>query len=749
MRKNWFCLNRGVILFAPLLLLSCSPLINEPTRPQSQISRISHDAERSSTTSKSSRSEQETVTASNDDTEPGEQSNVFPGTGKFLASAKKVTKQIEVLGSNIVLNFENAELRDVVEVILGQTLKVSYLYDPSVEGTVSLKTTGPLPGNIILEILETMLRMNNAALVIDENLYKIVPVSEVIKGNLVPEIAEGGESIPPGFSVRLIPLEYISALQMDKLLEPFLPQESVVRVDVDRNILVLAAAGYEMTRLLETVELFDVDWLKGKSVGIFRLTSVNAETIVEELTTIFGNGTDGPLEGVIRFVTVNRLNGVLVMTTRPDYLERAEMWINRLDRGSESGQNLYVYSLQHGKASDLASILTELFSDRRSKRDGATGQVAPGRQSVSLSSADSSGTPATGRARNNQNSANNVPNAASRQTTRPSLATSGNKGDALSFSPNADIRIIADDVNNALLILSSEQDYRMVKAALRKLDIVPLQVLIEATIAEVTLTDELRFGLQWLFNTGSLGDGLDGTVRLTNGSDGSLSATFPGFAGTITNAAGGIRGVLDALEGVTTVNVISSPHLMVLDNHTAELKVGDEVPVVTQQQQSTINNSSNLVNTVQFRDTGVILRVTPRVSASGTINMEIEQEVSNVVQAIDSGQLTPTISQRKVKSAIVAQSGETIVLGGLISEEETRTNAGLPVLSRIPILGYAFSRTEKSMVRKELLVLITPKVVRNAAEARRVTRELRDRLQGLRVLDGRIMQPEIEDNSGE
>lgn len=732
----------------PFLLLSCTVPIDETGRTLDQTYTPSPDRQQSSDVRKSSSATAAQSITSNDDGDARDQQSLFPGTGKFLGPAKKPARQVGKLGNNIVLNFENAELRDVVEVILGQTLKVNYLYDPRVEGTISLKTTGPLPANTILEILETMLRMNNAAMVVDDNLYKIVPVGEVIKGNLVPEIAEGGDVIPAGFSVRLVPLEYISVLQMDKLLEPFLPQDSVVRVDVDRNILVLAAAGHEMTKLLETVQLFDVDWLKGKSVGIFRLATVNVETMIEELTTIFGTGAEGPLEGVIRFVPVTRLNGVLVMTTRPGYLEQAEIWINRLDKGNGKGQNLYVYSLQHGKAADIASMLTDLFSDRRSSRDSATGKVAPGRAAVTLSSAKNANRPSATGSGNNQR-ASNQPLTPARPDSNRGSGTAEARGDGLAFSPDANIKIIADEVNNALLILSSEQDYRMVKAALRKLDIVPLQVLIEATIAEVTLTDELRFGLQWLFNTGGLGDGLSGNIRLASGSDGALSATFPGFSTIITNGAGGIRGVLDALEGVTTVNVISSPHLMVLDNRTAELNVGDEIPVVTQQQQSTVNNSSNLVNTVQFRDTGVILRVTPRVSASGSINMEIEQEVSSVIQSIDSGQLTPTISQRKVKSSIVAQSGETIVLGGLISDSETVTRSGVPFLSRIPILGNAFRRSAKSTVRKELLVLITPRVVRNAAEARRVTRELRDRLQGLRDLDDRTMRRSKEADSSE
>ena len=669
---------------------------------------------------------------------------IYPGTNKFLSQDRRRSDQVVLTGPDIVLNFENAELRQVVDVILGSTLGVNYMIDPRVEGVVSLKTTAPVPRDIVMEILETMLRQNGAALIADPDLYRIVPIDAVVRGNLIPEIANGGGPIPPGFSVRLVPLNYVSAVQMNTLLEPFLPQDSVVRVDSDRNLLVLAAAGHEMNRLLDTIDLFDVDWLAGRSVGLFRLINVNAETVAEELRTIFSNQTEGPLEGVIRFVPLVRLNAVLVVTSQSDYLETAETWINRLDRGNAAGRSLYVYYLQHGKAADIASVLSDLFSDRRADRNSPTGRVAPGRQGVTLTAdpntpegrAQLAAAAAQRAAQRASDAATQAPGASLSATPR-----SAQPGDGLSFAPSADIRIIADEVNNALLILANEQEYRMVQAALRRIDIVPLQVLIEATIAEVTLTEELRYGLQWLFNIDGPNDN-NGTFSLANGASGALAPTFPGFAAVLSDS-NGVRGVLDALEGITTLNVISSPHLMVLDNQTAELQVGNEVPVVTQQQQSTFGggvNNANLVNTVQFRDTGVILRVTPRVSSSGSINMEIEQEVSSVVDSIDTGQLTPTISQRRVSSSIVAQSGETIVLGGLIQDQQNNTKNGLPGLTRIPFIGpLLFGRTSDSSTRTELIVLIRPRVVRNPEEARDVTEELRNRLIGLKELEQRSL----------
>lgn len=643
------------------------------------------------------------------------ENQLYPGTGQFLGTPRSANNYIRLTDKEVSLNFENADLREAVEIILGETLGLSYIFDPAVVGTVSLKTTSPLPANSVLEILETMLRMNGAALIAEERLYKIIPMAMVGNESFVPEIAEGGQRIPAGYNVLLVPLQYVSVSQMDKILEPFVTPDTVIRLDQERNVLVLGAPGFELSRIMETISLFDVDLLKGKSVGMFRLNYVNAEVAAQELNTLFSSGPDAALEGMIRFVPITRLNALMILTTQASYLEKAETWINRLDKGDETGQNLYVHYLQNGKAIEVAEILNQLLSGRPVNRNRQIGVVAPGMGQVTL-------------------------------VARPDGLTSGNRTisttnqSSFTSANNSIAQVVADEANNALLIRSSEKDFRMIKSILEKLDIVPLQVLIEATIAEVTLTDDMRFGLQWFFNTGGLGNGYTGNVRLANGSDGALAPSFPGFAGVVNDSTGGIRGILDALEGVTTVNVISSPHLMALNNHTAELQVGNEVPVITQQQQNTTNITSTLVNTVQFRDTGVILKVTPRVSSDGTINMEIEQEVSNVVQSIDSGELTPTISQRLVKSTIVAQSGETIVLGGLISDQEIFTRSGLPFVSRVPVIGNLFSRTEINKTRTELLVLISPKIVRNATEARRVTQELQDRLQGLQDLENRLNQ---------
>ncbi len=311
-------------------------------------------------------------------------------------------------------------------------------------------------------------------------------------------------------------------------------------------------------------------------------------------------------------------------------------------------------------------------------------------------------------------------------------------GEGIALAGEAEIRIIADEANNALVILATPADYRMVEAALKKLDIVPLQVLIEATIAEVTLTDDLRYGLQWFFKSGNF------SATLSEVDTGVAAQFFPGFS--VLFATTDISVVLNALESVTDINIISSPQLMVLDNQTARLQVGDQVPIVTRTAVSVEvgtepgepEPTAPIVNEVELLDTGVILNVTPRVNAGGLVIMEIEQEVSDAVATITSGIDSPTIRQRKISSTVAVQSGETVALGGLIRDKKEKTNTGIPILSSLPLIGPLFGVRTDDVERTELLILITPRVVSNQAEARAVTDELRRRLRAVVPLERKL-----------
>ena len=643
-----------------------------------------------------------------------------PGTGIFVGTA---APQAKIPGKgNITLNFENTNLREVVKVILGDLLNQNYSIDPAVQGAVTLQTSEPLSRDDLIPTLELLLRMNGAALVSQNGLYNVVPRDSALRGMLAPQLGNSGLALPQGYSVRIVPLSFIAAKEMQKILEPFATAGNVVRVDAVRNLLILAGGGPELARLLETVRIFDVDWIEGMSVALFTPDFVDAETLSSELKVVFGESGDSPLAGLIQFTTLERLNALLVITPRPQYLKKVGEWVERLDRDSGGvGQRLFVYRVQNGKAADLATVLGEVFQRETGSAVVRPPELAPGLEALEIASPPQ---PQEGE----QGAPVVVAETAPAYT--PAAPTGG---DGVVITEGAPIRIIADDVNNALVILATSQQYKQVEATLRRLDVPPLQVLIEATIAEITLKGELKYGMEWFF-TNQLGN-KQGIAALNLGAS-EIAPLVPGFSYSIIDKAGAVRAVLNALAEDSRLNVISSPSLMVLNNQTASIDVGDEVPITTQQQQSIAGGvGAPIVNNIEYRNTGVLLSVTPRVNAGGMVIMDVEQEVSQVAsETTDTTNLTPTISKRSITTSVAVQSGQTVVLGGLIREQKVKSRSGIPGLYNLPIIGPLFGATIEEQVRTELVVLITPRAVRDPAEAAQVTEEFRSKMESLRPL---------------
>ena len=473
-----------------------------------------------------------------------------PGTGVFVGQPQSQSPATIQGGGNITLNFENTNLREVVKVILGDLLNANYSIDPGVQGAVTLQTSEPLSRKDLIPTLELLLRMNGAALVPQTGLYNVVLRDSAMRGMLAPQLGNSDQALPRGYSVRIVPLTYIAAGEMQKILEPFAAAGNVVRVDTVRNLLILAGGGPELGRLLETVRIFDVDWLKGMSIALFTPDFVDAETLSTELQAVFGEGGDSPLAGVIKFVTLERLNALLVITPRPQYLEKVADWVERLDRDSGGvGQRLFVYRVQNGKAADLATVLTEVF-----QRDAGSAVVPPPELAPGLEALEIAAPPPPGE---DQEAA---PGAAQRLSATPAVFRSESLvgGEGVAISSGGEIRIIADEINNALVILATAQQYKQVEAALRRLDVLPQQVLIEATIAEITLKGDLKYGMEWFF-TNQLGD-KTGQGLLDLGVTGTgIGPIIPGFSYSIIDKAGAVRAVLNALAQDSRLNVISSP----------------------------------------------------------------------------------------------------------------------------------------------------------------------------------------------
>ena len=644
------------------------------------------------------------------------------GTGSFLAPpapAVRASLTTDAAGE-ITLNLVDAELREVVRLVLQDALGVNYVIDPSVGGRITVQTMRPLPADDLLTVLDSVLRMNGAALVRDGDLYKILPIEQAISSGPIPDVEPLADAGSPGFGVRVVPLRFVSATAMAPVLEPFAPPSGAIQIDPARNLILLAGMPDQLATLSGLITMFDVDWLQGMSFGLFPLDNAPAAQLVEELHQIFSSLEGGPLEGLVDFVPIERLNAVLVVASQPTYLDQAEVWIDRLDRiGDGEEPRIFVYSAQNARATNLADVLSEMFDARATTVEGS-GLLAPGQEGIELST--TSAFSPTAEPGEEEETAISQAIRSAAAPGRPVREPSGPE--------DADIRIIADDTTNSLVIRAAPREYQKIREALQDLDILPLQVLIEATIAEVTLNDQLRFGVEWFFQSGDFEFAFD---------PGSLTP-LAGFRGFFASG-NDVRILLQALDEVTDVNVVSSPQLMVLDNQTARIQVGDQVPITVQSATSVIDADSPIVNSIEYRDTGVILLVTPRVNASGLVIMEIQQEISNVVQAPSqtvSETTSPTINQRQINSTVAIASGETVALGGLIQDERERSQSGIPLLSRIPILGALFSTRSNAVRRTELLVLITPSVVENPARARAVTQELRNRLRRLEDLEKRV-----------
>jgi len=613
----------------------------------------------------------------------------------------------------VSLNFVETGILEVVDVVLSKTLGLNYVIDARVQGTVTARTSKPIPRSAVLPVLENILALNGAAMVEAQGVYNIVPVGAVAS---LPKVVVTPSRHPQrqGVGIHVIPLEFASVASVRDIVASLVSPGHQLAVDHARNILIYTGPAQEARAIAEMVAVLDVDVLAGMSFALFPVQSSDARDVAGELEALFSEDAVGALGGVIRFLPIERLNAILAIASRPAHLKHAGEWVARLDRADAgAGQRVFVYYAKNSRASDLTEILNEVFQGAPSGRDEIVSRaaVAPGLEPVELIA------PPRVLPDADQSAEVEMPPAAlafaPAETPGPGI---------LRISGDSGIRFVADDRNNAVVIIATAEQFGMIEATLRKLDILPLQVLIEATIAEVALNDALQYGLQWAFETG------DFSAALSNNFLGIVAQSFPGF--NLVLDTSDARAVLSALSEVTDVEVVSSPQLMVLDNQTARLQVGDQVPVSTGTLAEVGSNelTTTIASSITYVDTGVILEVTPRVNASGLVTLDIALDVSDAIFTETSDIDSPTIQQRSIVTTIAVQSGETVALGGLIRERSEEAVSGIPILMDIPLLGNLFKTTGQVAQRTELLVLITPRVVRGAAQARAVTDELRKRL---------------------
>ncbi|MEO1017664.1 MAG: type II secretion system secretin GspD [Pseudomonadota bacterium] len=636
------------------------------------------------------------------------------------------------LGDGVQINFERAELREVVRVILGEILGVAYSLDPGVGGEVTIASSGPLPERDLLALLESVLQMNGAALVGVGEGYEVVPVEQAFgRSDIVPLGGGFGAqpmNVRPGYGVTVIPLRHISAQAAAQFAQPLLRRPEEIRVDETRNILLIVGDSAERQNVVDTLADLDVDWLAGRAVGLFPLTAATPEVLIPELEALFAPPATNPLDTpTIAFLPMARLNAVLAIAPSNDRLRAVERWVQRLDRGNAAGSQFYVYQLRHVPAEATAAILNEAYSgagtgggDPNLFTTGLAGDAGLG-----LEGLDGDGAPADDELGTTAEDLGGFVDG-------PNGGANGGLGAARQLGA---VKIVPNLQNNSLLIRADPQTYQTIEATLRRLDTAPLQVLIEATILEVQLTDELRFGVQYFFQSRGLDAGFNSTRGPANVASNLLSplSPVPGFNFLLTG--GNDIVAIDALDSLTDVKVLSSPSVVVQDNREAVLNVGDEVPIITRTAVSVDDADAPVVNNIEYRDTGVILRVKPRISSNAVVALEIAQEVSRVLEgSVD--ELTPTIQQRRITSSVNVLSGQTIVLGGLIEDSEQTTRDRVPLLGDLPGIGPLFGSTQLVDARTELIIFITPRVIQNATDARDISEELRARMRSIRPING-------------
>jgi general secretion pathway protein D len=619
------------------------------------------------------------------------------------------------------LNFDDADLGEVAKVILSDILGQNYVLSPKVTGKVTLNTSEPLSKAELLPTLEMVLGMNNAALVKDGKIYHIEPKAEALYSSTVA----GGST---GFQSRVIPIRNVAAQEIADILKPIVHEKTILNVDNNRNSLMVQGTADELARIMDMVSTFDIDVLRGRSFALFPLNHVEPEKVIDELETVFNTSSGKDENEFFRFLPIERMNAILAITHQASYLRDIENWVFRLDRANtESGGGVNVYKVQHMDAEELAGTLGEIFTGAGPRDKSA--KVAAGKKSAEVSNKDSFDS-------NNSQKTDKTSVSRKKSKSESSKKGSGSGGDN-------DINIVADVANNSIIIMASPQDYTKILPVIKQLDIMPLQVLIDATIAQVDLKDDLQYGIKWYFQQGNDAIGSSavvGTQTLVNALGNVAAGAATGGLSAIYNS-GSIKALLTAQADLNNVKVISSPSLMVLNNQEAKINVGDQVPIQTSTLSNAIASTSTgsnsntggfaQANQIQYKDTGVTLEVTPRVNSNGMVIMDILQIVSKPTLTTTGVTTSPTINKEEVESTVAVKDGETLALGGLIQTDNTNNKSGIPFLHELPLIGPLFGSTILNDDRKELVILITPRVVKTKQDARIVTDEFKRKLSNI------------------
>ena len=673
------------------------------------------------------------------------QARIRRGTGRTINNAVAASPPPNLGGTTgeTTFNFEGESLQAVVKAILGDMLGQNYVIAPGVQGTVTYVTSRPVSPAEALSLLEMVLGWNNARMIYSDGRYNIVPADTAMAtGAVAPRT--GSPVNARGFESRVVQLQYISAAEMEKILEPYARPNAIVNVDSGRNVITVAGSRTELENYLRTIRIFDVDWMSSMSVGVFPLQYGKATKVVQDLEKVFGEQSKTPVAGMFRFMPLEGANAVLVITPQAAYLDQIQQWLERID-GAGAGIQLFSYELKYIKAKDLAERLSEVFgggsSSGRSTGGGGNVSLMPGSDPFSISSGggkDGADYGDMGGIDSGMDGGMGGGSGIGDGSMSLDPRESGNASVTLEVEGDP-VGVSAVDETNTLLVRTTSRAWKSIRDVVERLDVMPMQVHIEAQIAEVTLTGDLKYGVNWYFERAVTDAGLPSAVDRTSWSTlaGSVIPAVTGGGGGLgwTFLGRNAAAVISALDEVTDIHILQSPSVLVRNNAEATFNVGSKIPISSVSFDPGVG-SSGTYNNVQYMETGTILNVRPRVTKDGMVFLDIVQEVSTPAPestADENGNVR--IDTRKLKTQAAVRSGDTVMLAGLIKDEVGRRSSGFPGLSRIPVIGGLFGQQTSGTGRSEVIILLTPVIIRNPQDARDLTDEYSRRFRAMEPLN--------------
>jgi len=624
----------------------------------------------------------------------------LPDSAKKQAATPQKEFQPEQKEEEIVFNFDNADIHEVINTV-GDILGLNYIVDPRVTGKVNIHTKGKIAKKDLFAVLESLLKINKFTIIKKGQFYHIVSLQTLKQDYLPSQLSLDEEGIPltDTFIIQIVPLKFVSAEAIVKTIKPLIsPAGLIIPRD---NLLVLLDSSANIKKLLTIVELFDEDVFNQVQMQLYEAENVDVEDIAKDLEAIFQAfevADDSARAGGITFVPISRINMLLVVSSNDQLLEKAVQWASKIDAEvSETTVKIHVYYAQNGKAVDIADVLTQVFKGEKKEKETAFRSKLLEKKTASKETELSKNKPVT------------------RRSTVRGEATETVVGD---------VEIVVDEVNNALIIRATERDYRVVEKTIKKLDIYPKQVLIEVLIAEIRLDDEMKLGVEWQYMN-EIKTGYNYTATSTGLT--SLAEEITSGLTYVVDKTDRFKSTLKAYAAKDKANILSSPHIIASDNKEASINITEEIPIVSGQV-TTTSAEPVVTETVEYRDTGIILKVTPHINDRGLVTLDVSQEVSEQSDKVATGSSNPIFLKRSAQTSMVVQDGQSVIIGGLIKETWSKGKSGLPILSRIPIMGALFGYQKKTLNRSELMILLSPHVITNVEEADLITQEFREKL---------------------